>query len=103
MAGGITFQPQAFIRSGSLGAFTPPTGRSIFAVTNRSGPQATVGDSKLKFPPSKGIGNFMKTLFKSRTEPDNFISRAEKETPFAISSRTYEISLPRGGKIDEFV
>jgi hypothetical protein len=63
-----------------------------------------VGESKLKFPPSSGIGNFRKKMpLKYTVKPDNFISRAEKETPSAISQRTYEISLPRGGKIDEFV
>jgi hypothetical protein len=103
MAGGITFQPQVFIKSGNLGASTPPTGRNIFAVPNRSGPNTTVGESGFKFPPSSGLGNFRKTLSKYTTQPDNFILRAEKETPFAISQRTYEISLPRGGKIDEFV
>ena len=103
MAVGITFQPQAFIKSGSTGTSTS-TGLSRFDVPNRSGPSARVGESKLKFPPSSGVGNFReKVSFKYTAKPDNFISRAEKETPFAISQRTYDINLPRGGKIDEFV
>lgn len=103
MAGVITFQSSVSIGSFKRGSATPPSGRERFSASGRSSSQASVNGSKIKFPPSRGVGNFQKSLNKSPFESRSFIFQAEKETPFVLTRRTFDVSLPRGGKIDQFV
>lgn len=103
MAASVDFDPLVYFSPVRRSSATPPAGRERFVVPSRSEASPSVDGGKLRFPLSSGVGHFQKPLFGDGRKPAGFIAQAERETPFAISHRTVDVTLPRGGKIDQFV